>query len=209
MDRSYKNMHATDFWDRVKPSNIRPQDRPAWMTFDDEWVDQVQRGLKACNVFLFYPIYCRLLSDIYARKRQLKKVGLAHNQMTNNLTSQAATMRLDNVPNDILNNLNPLALVVFIPICDLWIYPALRKAKVQFTPLKRITAGFLMGTCSMIWAAVIQYYIYKTHPCGKRANSCEVKGSAPISVWVQTGAYGSDSFRDPKHSHSSLKKGLN
>lgn len=147
-----------------------PASRPAWMTFDDEWVDQVRRGLKACTVFLWYPIY-----------------WLAYNQCTNNLTSQAATMQLNGVPNDIINNLNPLSLVIFIPIFDLWVYPALRKYKIRFTPLKRITAGFFMGTLAMIWAAVTQHYIYTKSPCANQANDCEE--SAPINVWVQSGPY--------------------
>jgi POT family proton-dependent oligopeptide transporter len=45
------------FWDSVKPSALGPN-RPEWMTFDDEWVDEVSRGLKACKVFLWYPLYC-------------------------------------------------------------------------------------------------------------------------------------------------------
>jgi POT family proton-dependent oligopeptide transporter len=60
-------------WDRVRPSKIPLADRPAWMTYDDAWVEEVRRGLKACKVFLFLPIFF-----------------LAYNQMTNNLTSQAA-----------------------------------------------------------------------------------------------------------------------
>jgi proton-dependent oligopeptide transporter, POT family len=42
-------------WDVAKPSKI--QNKPEWMTFDDAWVDQVRRGLKACYVFAFLPIY--------------------------------------------------------------------------------------------------------------------------------------------------------
>ena len=49
------------FWDSVKPSALG-RDRPQWMTFDDEWVDEVSRGLKACKVFLWYPLYCTLVS---------------------------------------------------------------------------------------------------------------------------------------------------
>lgn len=48
---------AVDFWDPVKPSRLG-SDTPEWMTFDDEWVDEVRRGLKACKVFLWYPLYC-------------------------------------------------------------------------------------------------------------------------------------------------------
>lgn len=93
-------MHADDFWQRVKPSSFTDETRPKWMTFDDEWVDQVRRGLMACKVFVWYPIY-----------------WLSYNQINNNLTSQAATMDLGGVPNDIMSNLNPISLIIFIPIC--------------------------------------------------------------------------------------------
>lgn len=111
--------------------------------------------------------------------------------MLNNLTSQAATMRLNGVPNDIINNLNPLALIIFIPIMDRLVYPGLRRMGFHFTPVKRITAGFFVAGCSMIAAAVTQYYIYKMGPCGKQANFClEVKGKhTDISVWVQALVY--------------------
>jgi POT family proton-dependent oligopeptide transporter len=47
------------FWERVKPSTIRANGEtpPAWMTFDDAWVDEVRRGVIACKVFLWYPLY--------------------------------------------------------------------------------------------------------------------------------------------------------
>lgn len=63
---TYKNLHADDFWEHVKPSNIESSARPHWMTFDDEWVDQVRRGLLACKVFLWYPLYCRFLSSYHS-----------------------------------------------------------------------------------------------------------------------------------------------
>ena len=111
--------------------------------------------------------------------------------MANNLTSQAATMRLGGVPNDIINNLNPVSLIFFIPIMDRVIYPGLRRMGFHFTPLKRITAGFFVASCAMLSAAVIQYYVYKMGPCGEQANYClEVKGQhTDISVWVQSVPY--------------------
>jgi POT family proton-dependent oligopeptide transporter len=60
-------------WDVVRPSRIPAAERPTWMTYDDAWVDEVRRGLRACKVFLFLPIFF-----------------LAYNQINNNLTSQAA-----------------------------------------------------------------------------------------------------------------------
>jgi POT family proton-dependent oligopeptide transporter len=47
----------TDKWAAVKPS-VLGANKPVWMDFDDAWVDEVRRGLLACRVFLWYPLYC-------------------------------------------------------------------------------------------------------------------------------------------------------
>ncbi|PWY77400.1 MFS peptide transporter, putative [Aspergillus heteromorphus CBS 117.55] len=164
----YRRCQSTEFWESVKPSRIA--NKPKWMTFDDLWVEEVRRAVKACAVFAWYPLY-----------------WLAYGQMTNNLTSQAATMQLHGVPNDIINNLDPLALIIFIPIMDQFFYPGLRKMGFHFTPIKRIYVGYLLASASMIAAAVTQYYIYKTSPCGNHPSTCDE--AAPINVWVQTVPY--------------------
>lgn len=112
------------------------------MTFDDHWVDEVRRGFHACSVFTYLPLW-----------------WLCYNQINNNLVSQAAVMKLNGLPNDIVNNLDPLALIILIPVCDILVYPALRKAGIDFTALKRITLGFFTGALAMIWACIIQYYM--------------------------------------------------
>ena len=172
-----KAMNDKDFWERVKPSNIVPTERPAWMTYDDAWVNEVRRGIKACTVFLFMPLY-----------------WLAYGQITNNLTSQAATMKLNGVPNDIIQNLNPISIVIMIPILDFLVYPTLRKYKIQFTPIKRMTFGFSLASLAMIASCVTQYYIYKESVCGDHAagtlpGTDEPCPTAPINVWVQTLPY--------------------
>ncbi|EKM53217.1 uncharacterized protein PHACADRAFT_259421 [Phanerochaete carnosa HHB-10118-sp] len=174
--KTWRNLCAPDFWEQAKPSNYQGESRPRWMTFDDQWVDEVKRGFKACSVFLWYPIY-----------------WLTYNQLNNNLTSQAAVMSTHGVPNDVLSNLDPFALIIFIPICDLFIYPALRRVGINFTPLKKITAGFFTGAFAMVWAAVVQHYIYKTSPCGYTAATCFDSDNnplvSPLNVWIQTGSY--------------------
>jgi POT family proton-dependent oligopeptide transporter len=107
--------------------------------------------------------------------------------MNNNLTSQAATMQRNGVPNDIITNLNPISLVIFIPIVDNFLYPALRKAGIKFTPIKRIAFGFLLASLAMVGAAVIQHFIYKTGECGEYMNSCDT--FAPVNVWTQAVPY--------------------
>lgn len=104
-------------------------------------------------------------------------------------------MRLGGVPNDILVNLNPLSLLIIIPLLDTLFYPFLRKMRIKFTPLKRITAGYFVASCSMIWACVLQYYIYKKSECGSNASGYlddDQQTRCPnvdISVWAQTGSY--------------------
>lgn len=165
-----KNFKNDRFWEDVKPSHLGAN-KPGWMQFDDAWVDQVARGLRACSCFTWIPLY-----------------WLSYNQMNNNLTSQAATMTRNGVPNDVITNLNPITLVIFIPLVDNFLYPALRKANIRFTPIKRIASGFLLASMAMIAASVIQHYIYATGACGKYMNGTDC-APAPINVWVQAVPY--------------------
>lgn len=56
------------------------------------------------------------------------------------------------------------------------IYPLLRKHKINFSPVLRMTAGFLLAAIAMAYASVLQHYIYKSP-----------KNS--IHVWIQAPAY--------------------
>ncbi|KAH7241354.1 POT family-domain-containing protein [Fusarium tricinctum] len=127
--------------------------------YTDEYVGDVQRGLKSCKMFLFFPFYF-----------------ICWNQMWNNLISQAGTMALHGTPNDLLQNLDPIALCFFIPLLDLIVYPLLRKYKIDFDPVTRIFLGFMFASFSMAYACFLQHYIYNSPP-----NS--------IHVWIQAPAY--------------------
>lgn len=56
------------------------------------------------------------------------------------------------------------------------VYPLLRKYKINFSSVLKMTAGFWMASFSMVYAAVLQHYIYISPP-----NS--------IHVWIQAPAY--------------------
>lgn len=173
--RTWKNFNTPDFWDGAKPSRVKGE-KPIWMTFDDLWVEEVRRGFKACSVFCWYPLF-----------------WLTYTQIYNNLTSQAATTNTHGLPNDVLTNIDPLALMVLIPLSDRVIYPGLRRAGINFTALKKITAGFFTGAMAMIAAAVVQHYIYKTNPCHYSAATCKDDQdhalTSPLTVWIQTPSY--------------------
>lgn len=104
-------------------------------------------------------------------------------------------MQIAGVPNDILNNLNPFALIILIPLLDTIVYPGLRKIRINLTPLKRIAIGYFVAAGAMVWASVIQYYIYQRNECGYYANGTFPDGTehecanSPINMWAQTGSY--------------------
>lgn len=69
---------------------------------------------------------------------------------------------------------------------DTVVYPFLRKRGIRFTPFKKICAGFIVASFSMVWASVLQYYVYKTS--GYYDNPSDDYRS-PINVWAVTGVY--------------------
>ncbi|CAK7891078.1 peptide transporter Ptr2p [[Candida] anglica] len=156
--------------DVAKPS-VNPEMQYPWT---DKFVDEVTRALFACKVFLFYPVY-----------------WVVYGQMLNNFVSQAGTMELHGLPNDILQAIDSIAIIIFIPICERLIYPFIRR----FTPFKaitKITWGFFFGAAAMVYAAVLQHYIYKAGPCYDFPMGCSPEfATTPnrVHVAIQTPAY--------------------
>ncbi|EPS95094.1 hypothetical protein FOMPIDRAFT_1133102 [Fomitopsis schrenkii] len=174
---TYRKMTTHDFWDSATPSALPPDARgPEWMIYDDSFVDEVIRGVQACKVFLWYPVF-----------------HLTMNQMNSNLISQAATMETHGLPNDILSNLDPLSLIILIPLFDYFIYPFFQRRRMRLTPLRRITAGFFVASLGMAYTAFVQHRIYATNPCGEYVSTCADDNgrrlTSSVSVWMQTGSY--------------------
>ncbi|KAF8187138.1 peptide transporter PTR2B [Pholiota molesta] len=172
-----RGCRAKDFWDPAKPSHYADGQRPKKITWDDEFVEEVARTLNACAVFLFLPFF-----------------WLCYSQIDGNLGTVAAGMTLNGSPNDLIQNLNPISIVVLIPIFDYLIYPFLRRRGINFTPIKRIYAGFLVAGLAMLYAAVLQHFIFKTLPCHDNVPSeCmtadKQQNPSPINVWVVSGPY--------------------
>lgn len=74
------------------------------------------------------------------------------------------------LPNDILQNIDPLVIVVFIPIFDKLIYPGLRRFNIPFGAIARISAGFFCVAIGMAWSAIVQHLTYETGPNYNYAN---------------------------------------
>ncbi|KAJ5890563.1 uncharacterized protein N7473_006791 [Penicillium subrubescens] len=156
---------AEQGFENAKPSLLQEQgrlERYPFATrpgFTDYSVEKVRTGITACKLFLLFPFYF-----------------ICWIQIWNNLISQAGQMALHGTPNDLLQNLDPIALIIFIPLLDFVVYPLLRRHNINFRPELKVTAGFILVSLSMVYACVLQYYIYKSPP-----NS--------IHVWIQAPAY--------------------
>ncbi|KAE8836381.1 hypothetical protein HRS9139_04479 [Pyrenophora teres f. teres] len=152
-------------FEKAKPSALEAQGTLSRHRFaqspnyTDKSVKEVQSGITACKFFLFLPLYFVCWIQIW-----------------NNLISQAGDMALHGTPNDLLQNLDPIALIIFIPLLDFVIYSLLRKYKINFSPVLRMTAGFIMASIAMAYASILQHYIYQSPP-------------KSIHVWIQAPAY--------------------
>ncbi|KAF9735834.1 hypothetical protein PMIN06_002199 [Paraphaeosphaeria minitans] len=146
--------------------------------WDDQFVEEVKRALTACKVFCFYPVY-----------------WVVYGQFSNNFISQGGQMANHGIPNDLMQNFDPIAIIVFLPIVERLLMPALRRAGIRFPPISRIVAGFWIASFAMVYAAVLQHFIYKTGPCYEHPGcdaSLDANGEAHgnnIHIAVQTGAY--------------------
>lgn len=92
-------------------------------------------------------------------------------------------MVTNGAPNDVLNNFNALTIIFVIPLLTFVIYPTLRRYKIPFGPISRITFGFFLATMAGLAGALVQWRIYALSPCGNQASTCD--DVAPISIWWQ------------------------
>lgn len=170
--RNFKNWNDGKMWESIRPSALGAN-KPSWYNFDDAWVDEVARGFRACGVFFWVPIF-----------------WLAYRQMDSNLTQMCSNMSLHGIPNDLLSNFDPIAIIILVPILDTFVYPFLRKRGIRFTPLKKICAGFIVAAMSMVYASVLQYYVYKTSGYYDDPATADKEGyTSPINVWAVIGIY--------------------
>ncbi|KAJ5762215.1 uncharacterized protein N7511_005597 [Penicillium nucicola] len=153
-----------DLWDRVTPSSLR--EKGIIVNWTDKAVKDVSRTVAACDIFWFYPIW-------YLNDGGIGSVS----------TNQGASMVTNGAPNDILSNFNALTIIFVVPVLTFVFYPTLRRYKINFGPISRITFGFSLATISGIAGALVQWRVYALSPCGNQASTCDQV--AQISIWWQ------------------------
>jgi dipeptide/tripeptide permease len=188
------------FFEAAKPSVIALSGNPIQVPWNDEFVEDARRAFQATGIFCFFPV--QYIND--------NGLGEAAN-------AQSTMLRAKGVPNDVIGNFNSLIIILFNPILNYGLYPLLRKRKIHYGPIARITTGLLMSTIGGAGYTLLNYYAYKEGPCGKYGTSepCQDKGLvADISIWwmaipyaigglselfVNVPAYGLAYSRSPKN----------
>ncbi|KAH0422174.1 MFS peptide transporter [Colletotrichum camelliae] len=171
-------MIASRNMDAAKPSWRAANGKDKPVPWNDHFVDELKRALRACKVFVFYPIF-----------------WVCYGQFSTNFVTQAGQMEGHGMPNDFMQNFDPISILVFTPLLDKVIYPLLRKAGIELKPIMRITIGFWLGALCLAYAAIVQHLIYKAGPCYEAPGACPEGmnngASLPnhVHIAVQTPAY--------------------
>ncbi|CAD6574889.1 MAG: hypothetical protein ASARMPRED_006965 [Alectoria sarmentosa] len=161
------------YWDAAKPSVLAAKGITTFngkpISWTDKMVDDTVRTYAACTIFLYFPIW-------YGNDGGIGNI----------LTNQGAAMTTNGAPNDLLSNFNPLTIIIVIPILSYGVYPMLRKYKIKFGRISRITFGFILAAISGMFGAIVQWRVYETSPCGYYASSCTIgTGVSPLNIWWQ------------------------
>ncbi|NXN02066.1 S15A1 protein, partial [Sylvia borin] len=90
---------------------------------------------------------------------------------------------------DQMQIVNPILIVIMVPVVDSLVYPLIRKCKLNFTPLKKMTVGMFLGSLAFVAAALVQVQIDKTYPVFPEAGQSQIKlinlGAVPATVQFQ------------------------
>ncbi|USP77901.1 hypothetical protein yc1106_05175 [Curvularia clavata] len=142
------------------------------VSWSSQFSSEITRALGACRVLLAFIIFY-----------------ICFDQMQNNLISQAGHMNKGKTPNEVVPSMNQVACIVIGPLVEYVLDPKLSKRDIYLKPVTRITIGFVFTSLSMVYAAVIQHYIYISPPCFDHPASCENRQSTTQlrpNIWIQT-----------------------
>ncbi|NWI48707.1 S15A1 protein, partial [Calyptomena viridis] len=154
------------FWHRSKEFPKREH----WLDwasekYDKQLIAQIKMVLKVLFLYIPLPMFWALFD-----------------QQGSRWTLQATAMNGDFI-------VNPILIVIMVPIVDSIIYPLIEKCKINFTPLRKMTVGMFLASLAFVAAALVQVQIDKTYPVFPAAGQTQIRlinlGSFPATVQFQ------------------------
>ncbi|XP_059162043.1 solute carrier family 15 member 2-like isoform X2 [Physella acuta] len=142
-------------------------------TFEEDFVEDVKSLLKVLFLFLPLPIFWALF-----------------NQQGSRWTLQAVEMNgevgsLGRIKPDQMQVLNPLLILILIPVFDKLVYPCLTKIHIPNRPLQRMSAGMALSCLAFIVAGCVQLKMDSAkdpHLDGNSAVTFINTANCPVSI---------------------------
>uniref|UniRef100_A0A0K2T106 Oligopeptide transporter 1 n=1 Tax=Lepeophtheirus salmonis TaxID=72036 RepID=A0A0K2T106_LEPSM len=119
--------------------------------YDPSFIDDVKSLFNVCVIFLPFPIFWAIFD-----------------QQGSRWIFQATRMNGDvygfQILPDQMQVINPILILIFIPLFDYVIYPIFDKFKILRTPLQRIVVGGIIAGLSFGVSGVVELNLQKTYP---------------------------------------------
>ncbi|NXJ15867.1 S15A1 protein, partial [Odontophorus gujanensis] len=130
--------------------------------YDKRLIAQTKMVLKVLFLYIPLPMFWALFD-----------------QQGSRWTLQATTMDGNfgalQIQPDQMQTVNPILIVIMVPVVDAVIYPLIQKCKINFTPLRKMTVGMFLAGLAFVAAALLQVQIDKTLPVFPAAGQSQIK----------------------------------
>uniref|UniRef100_A0AAR2L2B8 Solute carrier family 15 member 1 n=1 Tax=Pygocentrus nattereri TaxID=42514 RepID=A0AAR2L2B8_PYGNA len=156
--------------------------REHWMDWANEKYDklliaQVKMVLKVLFLYIPLPMFWALF-DQQVRTYPLYTTPNTH-------TGGGFVVQPDQ-----MQTVNPILILVMVPIVDSVVYPLIKKCGLNFTPLKRMTVGMFLAGLAFVAAALVQIQIDDTLPKFPSHSEAQVKflnmENNPLSLFTMS-----------------------
>ncbi|NWQ87872.1 S15A1 protein, partial [Burhinus bistriatus] len=130
--------------------------------YDKRLIAQTKMVLKVLFLYIPLPMFWALFD-----------------QQGSRWTLQATTMDGNfgaiQIQPDQMQTVNPILIIIMVPVVDAVVYPLIKKCKINFTPLRKITVGMFLASLAFVAAALVQVQIDKTLPVFPTAENSQIK----------------------------------
>ncbi|XP_064296721.1 solute carrier family 15 member 1 [Phalacrocorax carbo] len=130
--------------------------------YDKRLIAQIKMVLKVLFLYIPLPMFWALFD-----------------QQGSRWTLQATTMDGNfgaiQIQPDQMQTVNPILIVIMVPVVDTVVYPLIKKCKINFTPLRKITVGMFLASLAFVAAALVQVQIDKTLPVFPASGQSQIK----------------------------------
>ncbi|NWV79059.1 S15A1 protein, partial [Dasyornis broadbenti] len=129
--------------------------------YDKQLIAQTKMVLKVLFLYIPLPMFWALFD-----------------QQGSRWTLQATAMNGDfgiQLQPDQMQTANALLIVIMVPVVNSVVYPLIKKCKINFTPLKKMTVGMFFASMAFVAAAIVQVQIDKTYPVFPAAGQTQIR----------------------------------